>query len=72
MRDEMGSFRVDIEVGNPVCPGEKRVLRSVLVDTGAELCWFPADFLQSLGIERRKVWHFRQAVRCWHGRQDGP
>jgi predicted aspartyl protease len=59
--DDTGTFRVDIEVDNPARPGEKRVLRSVLVDTGAELSWFPADFLQSLGIERRKVWHFRQA-----------
>lgn len=61
MRDDMGSFRVDVAVENPVRPGDKRVLRSVLVDTGAELSWFPADFLQSLGIQRRKVWHFRQA-----------
>lgn len=61
MSAEMGTFRVDIAVENPERPGEKRVLRSVLVDTGAELSWFPADILQSLGIERRKVWHFRQA-----------
>ena len=61
MSAEMGTFRVDIEVENPARPGEKRVLRSVLVDTGAELSWFPADLLQSLGIEPRKVWHFRQA-----------
>jgi predicted aspartyl protease len=57
----MGSFRVDVAVENPVHPGEKRVLQSVLVDTGAELSWFPAEVLQSLGIERRKTWHFRQA-----------
>jgi predicted aspartyl protease len=61
MFDEMGTFRVDVEIENPVRPGEKRVLRSVLVDTGAELSWFPTDLLQSLRIERVKVWHFRQA-----------
>ena len=61
MTDDMGTFRVDVEVENPVQPGPRRALRSVLVDTGAELSWFPAAFLESLGIERRKVWHFRQA-----------
>jgi len=61
MTDEMGTFRVDVEVENPVRPGERRALQSVLVDTGAELSWFPAAVLASLGIERRKVWQFRQA-----------
>jgi hypothetical protein len=60
MSDEMGTFRADVEIENPRYPGEKRVLRSVLVDTGAELSWFPKDLLQSLGIERVKVWHSRQ------------
>jgi predicted aspartyl protease len=31
------------------------------VDTGAELSWFPRAILEELGVERRKVWHFRQA-----------
>ncbi len=61
MFDEMGTFRVDVQIENPARPDQKRMLRSVLVDTGAELSWFPADLLQSLGIERMKVWHFRQA-----------
>jgi hypothetical protein len=61
MVHEMGTCRVDLEVANPVRPGEKRMLRSVLVDTGAELSWFPKDLLQSLGIERVKLWRFRQA-----------
>lgn len=61
MADDMGSFRVDIDIENPIRPGEKRPLRAVLVDTGAELSWFPGNILESLGIERRKVWHFRQA-----------
>lgn len=39
MSDEMGSFRVDVEVENPV------MLRSVPVDTGAELSWFPTEGL---------------------------
>jgi clan AA aspartic protease len=61
MRDEMGTFRVDVEIENPARPGERRTLTSVLVDTGAELSWVPADALESLGIERYTKWHFRQA-----------
>jgi predicted aspartyl protease len=61
MPDEMGTFRVDLEVENPARPGEKRALRGVLVDTGAELSWFPKEILESLGVERRRLWHFRQA-----------
>ena len=61
MADDMGSFRVDIEIENPARPGERRTLRSVLVDTGAELSWVPSEVLESLGIERYNKWHFRQA-----------
>ena len=61
MRDEMGTFRVDVEVENPVRPGDRRMLRGVLVDTGAELSWFPGEVLESLGIERRKESKFLQA-----------
>ncbi len=61
MSDEMGTFRVDVEIENPLRPGERRVVHSVLVDTGAELSWFPRDILESLGVERRKLSRFRQA-----------
>ena len=61
MPDEMGSVRVDMEIENPARPGERRTLRSVLVDTGAELSWIPAELLESLGIERYTTWRFRQA-----------
>lgn len=61
MRDDMGTFRVDVEIENPAHPGDRRLLRSVLVDTGAELSWVPADVLDSLGIERYTTWRFRQA-----------
>ena len=36
-------------------------MRRASVDTGAELSWFPARVLESLGIARKKLWHFRQA-----------
>ena len=71
MSDDMGTFRVVLEIENPARPGRKRKLQSVLVDTGAELSWFPSDVLESLGIERRKLWHFRQAdgtvLKRWTG-----
>lgn len=71
MSDAMGTFRVDVYIENPARPGEKRLVRSALVDSGAELSWFPRDLLQSLGIEPVKVWHFRQAdgsvLRRWTG-----
>ena len=61
MPDDMGTFRVDVEIENPARPGGRRTLTSVLVDTGAELSWVPAEVLDSLGIERYKKWRFRQA-----------
>ena len=71
MSDEMGTFRVAVEIENPARPGERRALVSVLVDTGAELSWFPASLLDSLGIERHRIRRFRQAhgtvVERWTG-----
>jgi len=43
MRDDMGALRVDVEIENLARPGERRALGSVLVDTGAELPWLPAE-----------------------------
>ena len=61
MAGDMGTFRVDLEIENPARPGEKRLLQSVLVATGAELSWVPSGVLQSLGVERNNQWRFRQA-----------
>ena len=61
MSNDMGTFRVDVAIENPARPGEIRLLESVLVDTGAELSWFPAAVLESLGVERNGTWRFRQA-----------
>ncbi len=61
MREDMGTFRVGLEIANPARPSEWRALESVLVDTGAELSWLPALVLESLGIERVNVRRFRQA-----------
>ena len=68
---DMGTFRTEVELENPAAPGPRRVEYAVLVDTGAELSWFPADVLESLGIERSKRSRFRQAtgviVERWTG-----
>src|SRR6185503_1811639 len=61
MPNDMGTFRVDMELENPARPGARRTLSSVLVDTGAELSWVPAEVLESLGVERNNQWQFRQA-----------
>ena len=58
---EMGTFRVDIELENPALPGERTRVEKVLVDTGAELSWVPAQILDELGIQRYNRWSFRQA-----------
>lgn len=72
MSDDMGTFRVDIEIENPVRPGDRRTVQSVLVDTGAELSWVPAELLHSLGIERYSARRFRQADGTVLERWTGP
>ena len=61
MSDDMGLLRTDVELESPLNEGDRRLLTGVLVDTGAELSWAPAAVLESLGIERRKVFRFQQA-----------
>ena len=61
MSDEMGILRTDVELESPLREGDRRHLRDVLVDTGAELSWAPAAVLDSLGITRRKRVRFQQA-----------
>ena len=72
MPSEMGTFRIDIEIENPRYPGARRTIRAVLVDTGAELSWIPAETLESLQIERRNQWRFRQADGTVLERWTGP
>jgi predicted aspartyl protease len=58
---DMGSIRIDVELENPRDFGARRIVPSVLVDTGAELSCFPAVVLETLGIARRQLRRFRQA-----------
>ena len=59
--DDMGTFRTDVAIENPAKPGARRTIANALVDTGSELSWFPRTVLEELGVERLKLWHFRQA-----------
>jgi predicted aspartyl protease len=61
MTDDMETFRIDVEIENPAAEGRRERLSNVLVDTGAELSWFPAPILEALGIRRRRQWRFKQA-----------
>jgi predicted aspartyl protease len=61
MTDDMGLLRTDVEIESPLREGDRRTLRDVLVDTGAELSWAPSAVLESLGITRRKTVRFQQA-----------
>ncbi|HKE88858.1 MAG TPA: hypothetical protein VKB45_00895 [Gemmatimonadales bacterium] len=72
MHDDMGMFRVSVAIENPALPGKRRTVEGVLVDTGAELSWFPAAVLESLGIERYETWRFRQADGTILERWTGP
>ena len=56
MAGDMGSFRTDIGLENPARPGKRRSVTAMLVDTGSELSWVPADVGQSrLRTSRRSV-----------------
>ncbi len=72
MTSNMGSFRVDVQIENPAKPGPRRDIRSVLVDTGAELSCLPSEALDALGIPRRQVRRFRQADGSVLERWTGP
>ncbi|MGH7584366.1 MAG: hypothetical protein ACREL5_14185 [Gemmatimonadales bacterium] len=61
MAGEMGLLRTDVEIENHARPGDRRLLRYVLVDTEAQLSWAPASVLDDLGIERVKTIRFQQA-----------
>jgi len=71
MADEMGIFRVDVDIEHPGRLGIRSRVAGAMVDTGSELSWFPASILEELGIARRTIREFRQAsgtiVARWTG-----
>jgi predicted aspartyl protease len=68
---DMGIFRTDVAVENPARLGERRQFQDVLVDTGAELSWFPAAVLDDMDIQRQRLLRFVQAsgqvIQRWTG-----
>lgn len=59
MSDDMGTLRVNVEIESPHRPGERQLMRQVIVDTGAELSWTAATVLEALGIARVKRIRFQ-------------
>ena len=58
MIDEMGIFRTDVEVAALDAAEERRLLRDVMVDTGSEYNWVPAETLRELGVVPVRVDRF--------------
>jgi len=50
----MGVFRVDCVVENLASPENSALVEQLLVDTGSEFTWIPADLLSRVGVEVRK------------------
>jgi predicted aspartyl protease len=68
---DMGTFRMEVELENPEQRGVRRSVAGLLVDTGSELSWVPAEELEALGVRREWLMRFRQAtgtiVERWTG-----
>lgn len=50
----MGAFHVNCVILNPKTPAKKVQITRLLVDTGSEFTWIPADKLSEAGITVRK------------------
>jgi predicted aspartyl protease len=61
MVHDMGTFRVAIQIENPLRRGTLQSLDGALVDTGAELTMVPRAILEALGIRREKTLRLRTA-----------
>jgi len=60
--DGMSLFRINVVARNPKDETRATEPLEVLVDTGAELTWLPADQLTAIGIEPRRDRVFRTAT----------
>ena len=58
---DVGTFRVIIEIENPLRRGDRRSVPGALVDTGAELTMVPRAVLESLGVRVEKTLRLRTA-----------
>ena len=51
---KMGTFRVDCEVVNIANRKKSATVGNVLVDTGSDYTWLPANVLERIGVKREK------------------
>ena len=58
---EMGIFRTTIEIAPLDRPGQRALLHDVIVDTGSEYSWAPAELLAALGIVPVRIERFESA-----------
>lgn len=61
MIDEMGIFRTTVGVAALATPERRRELPAVMVDTGSEYNWFPAEVLADVGVVPVRVDRFETA-----------
>ena len=61
MIDDMGIFRTTIQLASLSAPARRRELRDVMVDTGSEYNWIPAETLIELGIAPVRIERFQTA-----------
>ena len=61
MIDEVGIFRTDVDVAALHAAESKRGLKDVMVDTGSEYNWVPAEILRELGVTPVRTDRFETA-----------
>lgn len=61
MIDDMGIFRTTIEIAPLSAPNQRARLDDVMVDTGSEYNWIPAQVLLDLGIAPARIERFETA-----------
>ena len=61
MIDSMGIFRTNIEVAAMHNAEARRTLANVMVDTGSEYNWAPAELLNELGVKPVRTDRFETA-----------
>jgi predicted aspartyl protease len=59
--DDMGIFRTSILIENAERRGVQREISDVMVDTGSEYTWIPAEILRELGVRAERETGFRTA-----------
>ena len=61
MIDDMGIFRTTVGIAPLASPDQRVELQDVMVDTGSEYSWVPAEILASVGVVPVRVERFETA-----------